>query len=331
MIAIGRARGRRATPALESFEPRLLPSGAKAALAQPMVALSPPVRFVEVSPAAAEDRSGAAKHGYLVSLRVVESSSQDMAFVTVRDHRGHLLGSGRVPLGQGADDVTGGPVNRAADLAAAAFRGPTISDSALAFSEIASALAAASQGDSLDTSIILLTPEDFEIEPKEPVTTSATTSPLVSHTRPQGVATSAHEDELDVPLPVPGAVVRVVAPAGVEAVASREVESEPGEEPTEAEVMVEGDGLVIVAQGRQVEVPGGLAPEEGQEGTAPAASHGHGERRRPRPEAASRGPVVVSSILAAGLIVPNVVLMGGPRRLRGRMRRSLSLRRREQD
>jgi hypothetical protein len=67
-----------------------------------------------------------------------------------------------------------------------------------------------------------------------------------------------------------------------------------------------------------VDAPGGLPGMSPDSAASAALARRMAEQGRPHGAAAQSGPVVVSATLAAGLIVPNVLILGGPRIRRSR-------------
>jgi hypothetical protein len=271
-----------------------------------------------------------------VTLRILSPETQASWTVFVRDGVGRKVGSVSVPRGQGgvafaivapsrgatgpitltvsADPAQAGRSSGAYDLEVAAAvlastdpsaPAPTAADD-MAFSFI-SANGNANANTTLD--------EGTACRPHASPGPGALSAGAASSAPPSGSIEPAY------PKPTSGGVVRTPL---TEELPSEEQAEAADSEPLEHDAAVaQGDSPEmsdLACSARQaVDAPGGL-PEEATEGRHGVRARRLAEEGALRHPGTRSGTVVVSAIVAAGLIVPNVLILGAPRFRPSRLR-----------
>jgi hypothetical protein len=296
--------------------------------------------LIAASDDSAIDRIPVGATSFLVTFRVLSPQTQATWSLVIRDGDGREIGSVTVPPGQGGVTVEisspGGGETRPITLTVTADPVQPGRPAGAYVLEIAAedhsiADPSADAGNDQNFVFIGLPPDWNELQVPEEPTRSPTT---------QGPSGPAPVDTSTAP---PSSLINSVSPkptsgGGAQNGQSGEPSSEEQADAADPErsdqdgVVVQGDSLESMApasSARQlVDAPGGL-PGMG----ATAAPRAVPARRlagegRLGPPGIPTGPVVVSTLLAAGLIAPNVLLLGSPqpRPSRPEWRRSLQRR-----
>jgi hypothetical protein len=271
---------------------------------------------------------------YLVTFRVTSPAAQATWSLVVRDGDGQELGMVTVPPGQravkveivGSDGGGGEPLTLtvAADPNQPGQAPGTYVLQVAAQTEAAVLASSASSSTDDDLSSLYLGPYTDQEGPTE---SGSAPHPHAAVGQAAPAANTGHlalpsgtaSGDSTTPRSVPKQFTRSDAPGSPPTEEPGDVAESDTERSARGESVVQTEPVDPAAAARQlVDAPGGLPVAGLGPMPHPAAARRLAEKARLRHPGAESGPVVVSASLAAGLIVPNVLILGSPRIRRAR-------------